>query len=162
MAGPDTAGEGTAAPSSQALDALEAQAVALDAAASPPAPGAPGQAEPVPALDTAAELLGVLELLRMMAGPAMTWWPDFGQVWSDAQIRQIAQAGGAVIDRHGWAVGGLMSTWGPYLGLAAATLPPAAATYAAMRQHRAEQAARRWVEEAELPDQPEDAEGVRP
>lgn len=124
------------APAGDPLAALEAQAAALEAAAAPAAlPGA------APAMSTADELLAALQLVRMMAAPMVTWWPDFGTVWSDQQIGQIAASGGAIMEKHGWTMGDAMSTYGPYIALMGATVPPAAATYAAIQQHRAELAA---------------------
>lgn len=118
------------------LAALEAQAAALESAAAPAAlPGA------APAMSTADELLSTLQMVRMMAAPVCAWWPEFGTVWSDAQIGQIAASGGQIMDRNGWTMGETMSTYGPYIALIGATLPPAAATYVAIQQHRAELAA---------------------
>lgn len=118
------------------LAALEAQAAYLEAAA---APGAlPGAA---PAMSAADELLSTLQMVRMMAAPVCTWWPEFGTVWSDQAIAQIAASGGAIMDKHGWTMGETMSTYGPYIALIGATLPPAAATYLAIQQHRADLAA---------------------
>ena len=122
-------------PTTPAFDQLEAQALALEAEAAPPAtPGAPGQAEPV---DNAAELLGALQLARMMVAPMFAWWPDFERTYSDATLERIAAGGGAVMDKHGWTTGGLMGEWGPYIALATATAPPLFATWQAVKSERA-------------------------
>lgn len=107
------------------LDALEREAVALE--------GGAGTVEVAPKASTAADLLGALEMGRLIVAPSMGWWPEFGRVWSDAQLGKIAEAGGAIMDRHGWSLGDLLSAWGPYLALAAAAAPPALATYAAIK-----------------------------
>jgi len=116
------------------LDALAAQAAELQGTQA--APGSIEQAQPVST--TSDELLAALELVRAMAGPLVSWWPQAADVWSDAQLKAIADAGGKVMDKHGWTMGETMSEWGPYLALAGATLPPAAATFAAIKAHRAE------------------------
>lgn len=110
-------------------------------------------AAPVPAApvetNTAAELLGALQLARAMVTPLFTWWPDFGQVWGDGQLQGIADAGGQVMDRHGWTMGGAMSEYGPYIALLGATAGPGLATYQAIKAHR-EDEARKARESANL------------
>lgn len=86
----------------------------------------------------AGELRQALGMLRMMAAPAFAWWPEFRQCWSDSQLDAIAQAGAAVMQRHGLTMGDLFAQWGPYFALVTATAPPALATYAAIRQRRAQ------------------------
>lgn len=131
----------TAAPVELPADfaALEAEAAGVDAQGAPPAPGAVAAA--VPASNTAAELEGVLQMVRMLAAPACAWWPEFGQVWNDGQLRAIADAGAQVMDKHGWTVGETMSKWGPYVALIGATLPPAAVTWQAVKLKQARERA---------------------
>jgi hypothetical protein len=90
-------------------------------------------------VDNAAELLGALEMARMMVAPMFSWWADFDRVWSDSTLKGIAQGGGAVMERHGWTMGGVLGEWGPYLALIGATAPPAFATYKAIQAHQVEQ-----------------------
>lgn len=124
------------APPGDAFAALEAQADLIESG------GAPGaQATPALAPDnTEEELLAALTMARLMLAPAMGWWGEFGQVWNDATLRGIAEGGAAVMRKHGWTMGGLLSEWGPYLALIGATAPPAFATYQAIK-HKKEKAA---------------------
>ena len=91
------------------------------------------------AAQNAAELQGALTMAKLMVKPLFSWWPDFERVWSDDQISQISEHGGVIFERHGWSVGGVLSEWGPYIGLIAATAPPAVATYGAIKAHKAKQ-----------------------
>jgi len=92
------------------------------------------------AAQNAMELQGALAMAKLMVKPMFAWWPDFEKVWSDDQIAQISEHGGVIFERHGWSVGGILSEWGPYIGLIAATAPPAVATYGAIKAHKAAQA----------------------
>jgi hypothetical protein len=122
---------------SPAFDQLEAQALALEADASAPG-GVPGQAA-APAIDNAAEILGALQLARMMVAPMFKWWPEFKATWTDETLEGIATGGGAVMDKHGWTMGGLMNEFGAYIALATATAPPVFITLQAIKANRAEQ-----------------------
>ena len=123
-----TAGEGEAPAAEdrqQAAEwaALDASAANLEAAAAPAvAPAAP--------TTTADDLRQTLDLLRVMAKPVFLDWPEYGvEVWNDAHLQAIATHGGAVMDRHGWSMGELWQTWGPYVGLFGALAPPSLATW---------------------------------
>lgn len=122
------------------LDALAAEAAFIDAGAAGPAPGA---TTALPPSNNADDLRGALQLARVMLTPAFAWWPQFGEVWNDRTLDGIAAAGGQVMDRHGWTMGEVMTTWGPYVALAVATAPPVLATAQAVK------AARRAAEEEE-------------
>jgi len=121
---------------SPGLDALAAQAAAIEGAAAPAA--APGQAVDAPKLSTADELLSALTMARMIVSPGFGWWPEFGQVWGDGTLRGIADAGAEVMQRHGVTMGEMWSQWGPYIALAGATLPPSLVTYQAITERKAE------------------------
>lgn len=126
--------ESPAEPAQQgdAFAQLEAQAKALEGAAAPVV----GQA-PAAAVDTTdAELLAALTMARVMVAPMFDWWPDFGRVWSDQALQRIAGAGAEVMRRHGLTMAGVMGQWGPYIGLAVATAPPAFVTYKAIQDRR--------------------------
>lgn len=110
------------------LEALAAEAASIEGAAA-----LPGTEPAPPPPDTAAEVLQALELARSMAAPTFGWWREFERVWSDAALRRIAEAGAAVMERHGWTVGDLLGAWGPYIALIAAAAPPSIATYAAIK-----------------------------
>ncbi len=125
-------------PAGMELDAIAAEAAMLE--------GGPGQvpgAPAAPALSTTAELAEALRLARSIGKAAFSDWPEYGvSVWSDDQLQAIATHGGAIMDRNGWTMGDLWATWGPYIGLAGATAPPALATYARIKQVKAEAAER--------------------
>jgi hypothetical protein len=123
-----------------AFDAIMAEASQLEGQ---PAPGAPVvQAGPS---TNAADLLAALQVIRVMAEPLppMATWPDYKVVWSDGVLQQSADNLGAIFDRMGWTMGGVMEKWGPYIGLAAALGPAGLATYQRVKIHQAEQEAER-------------------
>lgn len=131
------------APEAGSLADLELQAQALEGAGQAQQERAQqAQAEQQQSQEQAAveliagELRQALGMLRMMAAPAFEWWQQFGKCWSDRQLDAIAQAGAAVMQRHGLTMGDLSAQWGPYIALAMATAPPALATYAAIRNRR--------------------------
>lgn len=136
---PDTAPSSTE-PAALDFAALDAQAVELDGAAAPAA--ADPAAAQATATDNAAELLGALEMARLMASPAFAWWPDFAHVWSDKTLQGIAQGGGAVMAKHGWTMGAMFEQYGPYIALVGATLPPCLVTFQAIQQRKQEGARR--------------------
>lgn len=139
---PDQKNAATAAPAPapgpSPLDALEGEARSVEAHGAPVAPGLPGSAAP-PGPTAADELHSALVMARAMIGPAMSWWPDFGAVWSDQTMRGIANAGAMVMERHGLTVGQLLGQWGPYLALVGAVAPPSFVTYQVIQQRRSEQ-----------------------
>lgn len=113
-----------------------------------------------PVAREARELLGALQLARMLVAPLFRWWPEFGQVWGDQTITGISQNGAAVLVRQGWSVGEIFEKWGPYIGLAVATAPPCIATHQAIQWHRAQLA--RQAKEAANKPAPEAAPGGHP
>jgi hypothetical protein len=128
--------EVTTTPAASGLDVLAARAAELEGQHAPPPP--PGTPEPMTPEDTAHELRGALEMVRLMASPAFAWWPQFGQVWSDQTLQAMATNGAVIMERHGWTVGQALAEWGPYIGLIGATLPPALATYQAVQTRKLE------------------------
>lgn len=125
-----------APPASPAFDALERQALAIEANLA--GVSDPGQAEAAPTIDNAAELLGALQLARLMVKPMFRWWPDFEATWPDATLQAIAEGGGQVMAKHGWTMGGLMNEFGPYIALGVATVPPVMVTLSAIKARKAE------------------------
>lgn len=115
----------------ESLDDLATQAEAIAAPAD--APGvALVQAKP----DTLEpDLLQSLMLARIVSvklieskrGPRVA--QDVAAVWDDATLAHIAAQGAEVMRRHGWTMGGVMEKWGPYIGLAMATMGPAVQTH---------------------------------
>lgn len=124
--------------------ALDEQAHQLDGSANPDAPQRPQ----APAADNAAELRAALEMARLMVRPMFAWWPQFDEVWSDRTIDGIATGGGAVMDKHGWTMGGALAEFGPYIALAGATIPPCIVTMQAIKQRKQEAAHVRGAEQA--------------
>lgn len=106
-------------------------------------------------------LRDALGMARMIAKPAMAWWPDFGTCWSDKQLDAISAAGAAVMARHDLTFGELAAQYGPYIALAGATLPPGLATYAAIKARRAE-LERPAPKPAPPPSPPPEQTGVTP
>lgn len=118
------------------LDQLAHQAAAIEHGATADQARADQRQADEQASTAAAELLGALQLARVIVSPAFAWWPDFARTWSDPQLQAIAQAGADVMTRQGWTMGEVMATWGPYIALAGATLPPSLVTYQAIRERR--------------------------
>jgi len=146
MVSAETENEQDAAlPGAAELDAIELEAMAVEGAAQ-----ASAQPEPQ-ASNTAAELLGGLQMIRLMAHPLFADWPQFGEVWGDRTLQGIAESGGAIMDRHGWTVGEFMTQWGPYIGLIAAVGPAGLATYQHLQIRKAEEARRAKEAEREKP-----------
>jgi hypothetical protein len=127
---------GQAGPAADDLAALSAEAAALEAGAMP-GPVPVGQA--VVSDNLEAEVLSALQMARLAAGSMLKWWPDFKAVWSDDALRNIAAAGAEVMRRHGWSMGELMSSWGPYIALVGAIAPPAMVTYQAIQERKEEE-----------------------
>lgn len=109
-------------------------------------PGAAVAAPVDPTQQAAGELKDVLLIARNIVAPTFGWWPEFGLVWSDAQIASVAAGAAAVMEKHGWTTGDLFAQWGPYIALGVATVPPAIATRQAF-QARKESDARRVAEQ---------------
>lgn len=84
--------------------------------------------------DPAKEILGLLELGRMVASPLS---PVIGQVWTDDVLKATAPALVAVMDKYGMTFGGL-DRWAPEIALAMAILPPTVATVQGMQAEAAE------------------------
>lgn len=117
---------------SPGLDALAAQAEALESGAVASAAG-DGQAA---GENNAAELLEALTMARVLVSPMMAWWPEFHAVWCDATLRGVADAGAQVMDRHGWTMNQAFTQFGPYIALAGATLPPLLVTHRAIKERK--------------------------
>ena len=119
---------------------LAAQADAIDGGAT--APGQPGSsiaAAPAdPVVTMTAEFYSLLKLPRSLAAPRFAWWPEFGTVWSDAQLQTIAGALAAVCIDQGWSLDDLMGKYGPWIALAVAAGMPSFVTWSAIQDKRAE------------------------
>lgn len=133
-------GESEPVEDATSFDDLAAQADAIDAGGA--APGQPGSsiatAPADPAVTMTAEFFSLLKLPRSLAAPRFTWWPEFGNVWSDDQLQQIAGALAAVCIDQGWSLEDLMGKYGPWIALALAAGMPSFVTWSAIQDKRAE------------------------
>lgn len=107
------------------LEALAAEAGALDA---PEAEAGPG-AQPAPeaqAVDMPAEVAALLKTAAAILTPA---FPCLAEIYTEATCRQLGEAAAPVMDKYGLSVGGLFDRWGAEITLAATALPVAVATW---------------------------------
>ncbi len=127
----------TPAPEGAGFASILAEANQVESEAPGATPeAAPGAPVPAP-FDhaTVRELLAALQMARALAaGQVEPLMADFAVVWSDSQLRQIAEAGAEVMNIHGWSVGELMGRWGPYIRLAVAVGVPGWVTWQAIKQ----------------------------
>ena len=117
-------------PDYSALDALEKEAQKDESTNQQQASQAAQKSEKQ-AIDTlAADLKSALDMAAAPARPAMWWLTDseFEALWGDKVRAAIADPGAEIMRRHGLNMGGLMSQYGPYIGLMAAVGPSLAAT----------------------------------
>lgn len=117
------------------LDALQAQADSLEQAQAH-ADAQPTAQEVHEAKTAKADLLDTLKMLRGIAGPACHWMTEerFAKTWNDARLTDIAAAGAAIMERHGWTIGALFGTYGPYIALIAAMGAPTLETIRAYKE----------------------------
>lgn len=106
------------------LQALEAQAQAIDAETAIPDPAATPEQEAVK-LDVAAELAALLQTVTGLLTPA---FPSLATIYTEATCRRLGEAAAPVMDKYGLSVGGLFDRWGAEITLAAVALPVALAT----------------------------------
>lgn len=84
----------------------------------------------------ATELKAGLDIAASFAVKGM-WWLEpeqFEALWGEKSRKQIAVAIAAVMQKHGWEIGGVMDKYGPYIALAMAVGPPALATVQGYKQ----------------------------
>lgn len=127
-----------------ALDMLEAQALALDGSSSTQAQDfAQQQAEQAQAevMSMGQELAATLEVIREMITEA-AGEPELRVIWSDDRLTGIGTAGAMVMQRHGFTLASFLGTWGPYIALIGALLPPGLGTFKLVKLRQAEAAAR--------------------
>jgi hypothetical protein len=117
---------------------LESQATALEGAAEADRSEREQSQAAETIASTAGELAEALKLVRSLGAPMMAWWEKYEATWSDAAIDAIAQAGAAVMQKHGWTMGQAWAHLGPYIALLAATAPPALVTWQAVKQRQAQ------------------------
>ncbi len=122
-----------------AFAALEAQAQALEGAAVAPLERQEQEQQAVEVENTCASILGALKMARAAARPRLNWWSEFGEVWSDSTLQEIASAGAEVMALHGLTLGEFMGKWGPYFALAGAVAGPSLVTWDAIQERKAQE-----------------------
>lgn len=122
---------------SEELQALEAQAAAIDAEAATPDPAAAPEAEAVK-VDVAAEVAALIETAAGLLTPA---FPCLATIYTTATCRRLGEAAAPVMDKYGLSVGGLFDRWGAEITLAAVALPIAMATAQGIKADRAKRRA---------------------
>lgn len=137
---PDTA-PSESEPLGADFEALSHEAAALEGAGQAAADKAAEARATTEAASIADDLLGALQMVRTMAAPLVTWWPDYQATWSDATLRATAEAGAVIMQRHGWTMGQAWDKLGPYIALIAAVVPPSLVTWQAVQARRAALAA---------------------
>lgn len=118
------------------LEALESQAVAVDAQTAANDPAAPTEPQAVK-LDSAAEVAALLQTLAALLAPA---FPSLATIYTEATCKRLGEAAAPVMDKYSLSVGGLFEKWGAEITLALAALPVGVATVAGIK---ADLAARR-------------------
>jgi len=125
------------------LDDLERQAAAAEGAGQAAAEQQAASAEQREADTLAADLADTLAMMATVAGPGM-WWltsDEFEKLWGKNVQKAIAQNGAAIMRRHKLTMGGLMTEYGPYIGLAGALGPSAFATVQGYKRAKSRQLA---------------------
>lgn len=146
------------------LDALEAQAGALEGSAGS---GMPGQA-PAPAANStnAAEVRAAFDGLYVLAAPAFRDWPEYSIAWGEETRAKGSEAIGAILDMHGWSMPEILGKWAPYIAVVGALAMPTIATLQHLKERKARQLAEQRANlrqpQQGQPLPPEEAEGVRP
>lgn len=125
------------------LEALEQQAEKNEAAGDQAAQQQERKQEKQEVDTLQADLVSALNMAAAPARPAMWWLTDeqFSQLWGPHVRTAIAENGAEIMRRHGLTMGGLMTTYGPYIGLIAALGPSVAATVTIYKQKKQEQIA---------------------
>lgn len=118
---------------------LIAEAGAIDSAAPPGAPGAAlATVAPDPAVTMAADLFALLKMPRNLVAKRFAWWPEFGVVWSDDQLRAIAQAFADLCVHMGWDIDEAMGKFGPWVAIVVTVGVPSYVTWDAVQDRRAQ------------------------
>lgn len=127
--------QGTAA----ALDALHGEAIKGEQAGQQEQQQQADKQEKQQTDTIEADLQNALAMAAGLAEPAL-WWltpKEFEQQWGKAVQKNIAENGAEIMRRNGVSMGGLMKTYGPYIGLGGALLPSTLATVAAYKREKA-------------------------
>lgn len=107
------------------LDALQHEAVAVDAENAPPAAVESAAAEPVQPVNEAAEIVGLLTILAGLFTPV---FPSLAKIYTQQTVQGLADAAVPVMQKHGWTTGEFLGKWAAELALAAVGVPVVIAT----------------------------------
>lgn len=111
------------------LEALQHEAVAVDAENAPPTVD-PVAAEPAQPVNEAAEIVGLLTILAGLFTPV---FPSLSKIYTPETVQSLADAAVPVMNKHGWTTGEFMGKWAAELALAAVAVPVALATVQGVR-----------------------------
>ncbi len=139
----DTNDKTTAPSAEQAADFAALQAAANEASAGPPVGG---EAVPVPNLDLAHELEGLIKVAVATLAPI---FPSLRETYTPEVTTAAAGAIAAVCNKHGWMQGGMFGEWGEEIACAAIVGPLALTTYQGITQDMARAKAQAKQREAE-------------
>lgn len=114
---------------SSELDALQHEAVAVDAENAQPAVE-PVAAEPVQPVNEAAEIVGLLTILAGLFTPV---FPSLAKIYTPQTVQSLADAAVPVMQKRGWTTGEFLGKWAAELALAAVAVPVALATVQGVR-----------------------------
>lgn len=118
----------------ETLDDLTHAAAALDIETTEPVYGVPTAGEGgAPPPTSGEELTAALTLVVVLLTPAAPWLPT---IYTDAVLKRLGDAGGAVCDKYGWSIGDIFGRWGEELNLLAILIPLVMQTVTAVRASR--------------------------
>lgn len=139
--------------SAQDLEALQAEAVAVDALNAPaPTPTEQPEAEAQAAQQIAAtEAAEIAGLLQIMAGLAAPLFPSLTKIYTPETCQAVGQAAAPVLAKHGWSMGAVLGAWAEELALAAVVLPVAFATWQGVKADMAAAEAKAKTDQQNAP-----------
>lgn len=108
------------------LDALQAEAAAVDAEITPPTVQLAGVPDQQLAANEQAEVAGLITILAGLFAPV---FPSLNKIYTKETVDSIAAAAVPVMAKHGWTTGALLGRYAEELALAAVVLPIGMATW---------------------------------
>lgn len=130
------------------LDALQAEAVAVDAEIAPPVEQQPEAAPDAQAGNEQAEIAGLITILAGLFAPV---FPSLQKIYTPDTVNSIAAAAVPVMVKRGWSTGALLGKYAEELALAAVAVPVALATWQGIKSD---------VEAAKAKDKAEPAKAI--
>ena len=112
------------------LDALQSEAVAVDAVNTPSVAEQPST-EQAQAVNEAAEIAGLLTIITGLFVPV---FPSLAKIYTVETVNSIAAAAVPVMNKHGWTTGEFLGKWAAELGLAAVAIPVGLLTIKGIRE----------------------------